>query len=392
MNLFAPFSSRNPWLPVVMLALAAFVFNTTEFVPVALLSDIGASFQMPVGQVGRILTIYAWAVAALSLPMMLVTRNTERRSLLRNIFWVFIASHLLAAIAWNYPVLVVARIGVAMAHSVFWAITAALVVRMAPPGKGQQALALLATGTVLAMVLGVPLGRVAGNAFGWRITFSLVASLALLTLQALLWLLPELPSQNSGSLASLPSLFKRPTLLLLYAMTILIIMAHFTAFSYIEPFSAQIARLDNNKITLLLLLFGGAGILGSWLFSLFNARFPQLLMLVTLTVLLLSLLLLPFLLQQWALLSLVVVWGAAIMSFGLQMQSRVLSESSDATDVAMALYSGLYNVGIGGGALLGGMVAEAYGLRWVGLCGAAFAVAGFLLNLLLIGRRAKAGG
>ncbi|AYN30240.1 MULTISPECIES: sugar transporter [Buttiauxella] len=380
-------SRKTAWLRVVTLAVAAFIFNTTEFVPVGLLSDIADSFGMQTAQVGIMLTIYAWVVALMSLPFMLLTSQVERKRLLVSIFVLFIVSHVLSFVAWSFPVLVISRIGIAFAHAIFWSITASLAIRMAPAGKKAQALSLIATGTALAMVLGLPLGRIVGQYFGWRTTFFAIGVVAALTLFCVMKLLPKLPSEHSGSLKSLPLLFKRPALVSLYVLVAVVVTAHYTAYSYIEPFVQTVAGLSANVATLLLLVLGAAGIIGSVLFGKLGNRHSSTLVSGSIGLLVLCLaLLLPAAQSSTQLTLLCLFWGIAIMVITLGMQVKVLALAPDATDVSMALFSGIFNLGIGAGALVGNQVSLHFDMSSIGLVGAVPALVALIVSVLIFRR------
>jgi len=381
--MFASFlMSWKPWLPVVCLTISAFIFNTTEFAPISLLTDIAADFHISEAHAGFMMTAYAWIVATMSLPLMLLTKDMERRKLLLLLFSFFIASHIFSVLAWNFWILMLSRIGIAFSHAIFWSITASLTYRLAPHGKKTKALGILATGTSLAIVLGLPLGRLIGQSLGWRATFACIALVAFVMLFFLLKLLPQLPSVNAGSLKSLPLLIKRPALMGVYVLTALAITAHFTAYSYIEPFIQQIALLSGDFATITLFIFGIAGMLGSTIFAHFKHTYPFTIVVSSLTALIVSLIfMLPIAPYQIPLSILCLFWGIAICLISLILQVTVLELTPDATDVAMSLYSGIYNIGIGGGAFVGSLVISHSSMKNVGIFGALFGSAALVLAI-----------
>lgn len=375
------------FLRVFTFALSAFIFNTTEFIPVALLSDIAYSFNMDVSHTGLMITAYAWVVSLMSLPFMLLTANLERKNLLIKLFLVFIVSHLLSVFAWNFWVLLISRIGIAFTHAIFWAITASLVMRVAPKDKKQQALALLALGSALAMILGLPLGRMIGQAVGWRTTFAIIGCIAFIVMLMIWKLLPNLPSKNAGSLASLPILAKRPALIGLYIATAIIISGHFTGYSYIEPFMVQIAQMSSSTATLLLLFFGLSGVVASFLFGRIHPKHPNIFLLSgLLCIIWAQFLLLPLREHSALMFGTVFFWGIGISAISLALQMRVLQLAPDATDVATAIYSGIYNIGIGGGALIGNQVMAYLGLNNIGFIGALLVIVGMWILIFIRGK------
>ena len=372
-------TAPESWFAVIALAVAAFIFNTTEFVPVGLLPDIADGFSMDISHTGLLMTIYAWAVAIFSLPLTMLTARFERRRLLILLFLIFIVSHVLAAMAWSFSSLLVARLGVAMAHSVFWAITIPLAVRLAPKGNKTKALSLIVMGSSLATGLGVPLGTVIGHHLGWRITFALIGVIAAVILLLLWRVLPTLTSQSSGNFKVIPALLKRPSLRYIYLALALIMTAHFTASTYISPYLQEIGGMSNHGVVVILFVIGLAGILGGVAFARYAGYHALPMLFLSLVGLTLSLVLLQLFVQQWgALIALAIVWGMAITLISMLLQSKVLEKAADAPDIAIAIFSGVFNIGIGGGALLGGQMITQVGLANIAYVGAALALIALL--------------
>lgn len=363
------------WIPLIGLTCAAFVFNTSEFIPIGLLTDIAQDFEISESHAGLLITVYAWVVAVTSLPLMLLASKMEFRKLLLSIVGLFILSHLFSAAASNYGMLMGSRIGVACAHAIFWSITPPLAVRIAPEGQKSTALSIIMAGTSVAMVIGLPLGRIIGLHTGWRTTFFCIAAVTFLIFLLLAAVFPKVPVRNHTSLKNIPSLLKQRNLMVVYITTVILVTGHYTGYSYIEPFLGQVARMNDGMVTLTLIIFGLVGMIGSFLFAKFYPGHPQQLIKSSILIITAMLLWMRFsAYNTYTAVLLCAFWGTAIVVYNLAFQAKIIEYAPQATAVAMSVYSGIFNLGIGTGALVGGIVCSSFSLHFIGYVGGIIAM------------------
>ena len=373
------------WLPVISLTLSTFIFNTSEFIPIGLLTSIADDFAITESKAGLLITIYAWVVALASLPLMMAFAKTENKKLMLSLVALFTASHILSGFSNSYVMLMISRIGVACSHAVFWSIVTPLAVHVAPEGHRSTALSMIITGSSIAMIVGLPLGRAVGLMVGWRVTFLLIAILSAIVLCLLASFLPKVPSDNNISLKTLPTLVSTPALLCIFVMTALTITGHFTAYSYIEPFLGQAAGFTNGEITMVLSAFGVIGIIVSVLFSKYYDRHQfAFLRVAVLGICICTLLLGISSGNSFIMVCICLLWGLSINCFNISLQSCIIEYSPFGTAIAMSIYSGIYNVGIGAGALVGGIVCSHIGIPFVGYVGGAVSLVSALFFLLTV--------
>ena len=364
--------SLKEWLPLIGMTISAFLVNTSEFMPIGLLTDISNDFNMTAAQAGVMITAYSWTVTILSLPLMLLACKIEPKKLLLGTLTVFSTCQVLSVISIGFPFLVVSRIGVACAHSIFWAIASPLAVRVVSKEHQSKALSAIITGTAIAMVLGMPLGRMIGLQIGWRMTFLCVAVISFLVLVYLAFVFPKIENTESFSINQLPKLFKNSRLMITYIITFLFATGYYTTYSYIEPFLQRVAGFSSTLVTITLMLFGVAGLSGSYLFSRYydDHRFAFVQAVLFGFAGALGLLY-PASINMYMIILVCAIWGIAAMAFQTSFQAEIIGcVSTAASSVAMAIFSAIFNLGIGSGTWLGGVIYTNTSLNFIGFVGA----------------------
>lgn len=377
--------SFTRWLPLIGLTFAVFVFNTSEFMPIGLLTDIATDLNISEARAGLLISVYAWVVAIMSLPLMIMVSKMELKQLLLSIIALFVVSHVASAFAEGYYTLMLSRIGVACSHAIFWSIAPPLAVRTVPDGKRALGLSTIATGSSVAMVVGLPLGRVVGLYVGWRMTFLSIAIISALIFIFIAVVFPKLQSRGKFAFKQLPDLLHNRVLVGVFIMSVLFATAHYTGYSYIEPFLGKVASMSPDLVTLVLIVFGASGMLGSISFSKYYMANRRRFMLVMTLGPALCLLLLQV--AAASLLTVVVaciMWGAMATAFNIAFQDNTIRFAPEnATSIGMSIFSGIFNLGIGSGAYVGGLVVSHLSIDYIGYAGG---IIGLIATLYLVVR------
>uniref|UniRef100_UPI004038B0A4 sugar transporter n=1 Tax=Prevotellamassilia timonensis TaxID=1852370 RepID=UPI004038B0A4 len=377
------------WLSLLGLTFATFIFNTSEFVPIGLLTDIKTDFHLTEATVGMLISVYAWAVMILSLPLMLLVSKMEMKRLMLWLVGLFAVFQFMSFLSSSYAMLMLSRIGVACTHAVFWSVISPIAVRIVPDKYRSIALSMVVTGSSVAMILGMPLGRIIGLHVGWRITFLSIGIFAALTLVYMAFRLPRVPSRGGFSPRKLPALLRQKGVVGLYIFTLLISTSYYVGYSYIEPFMKQVAGMRDSLVTTTLMIYGGAGFLGSIAFSRYYNRNRKRFISVIVAIMSVCLLLLTPISGSWVtLIAVCALWGLAATAYNVAMQSNIiLITTPESTSVAMSIFSGIFNLGIGSGAFFGGIICSQASIAYIGYAGALLGLTGLAYWVCRLGSR-----
>jgi predicted MFS family arabinose efflux permease len=366
---------------LAVLGASAFVYVTAETIPVGLLPQIAHGLTVSEADVGLLLTSYAVVAGLTTIPLTALTMRIPRHLLIAATVAVFAVSQLAAALAPTFLVLMVARLLCALPHGVFWSAIAPVAARLAPPGRAGRATALVFLGNSLAIVLGVPLGTALGQWLGWRAaigTLAVAGALCVVTLPAVLPAMPALPedraARTGAQLRAAVAIIRSGPVAAVCLVTALLVMGHFTPYTYLAPLVRRDGGLEGAGLSLLLLGYGVAGLCGNLVMGRFVDRRPGVLMIGSVTVIALSLAALVPVVGAVPTAIAALLWGGAFTATPVCLQAAILRVAPHARDAASAVYVVAFQIGIAGGALLGERLVAAGHLAALPVIGGALAL------------------
>lgn len=377
------------WVAVGVLTIATFVVVTSEMLPVGVLTPMADGLGISSGATGTSLTITGLvsAVTAPVVPRLL--GNVDRRTVLALAMVVLAVGNALTTVAGGFAMLVLSRIVLGLGMGTVWGVASAVAARLVAARDIALAVSFAVSGVASASVLGVPLGTVVGNAFGWRAAFGAFTVLALIVAAALMRALPvlrrPLVAGDETDAAPRRSL-ARATVVTGLIVVVLLVTAHFAAYTYVRPALEELPQMSATAIALMLLLYGVFGLVGNFAAGVAAGRRPVPTVLILAAGITIALTIFAaFGTSALAAGIAVALWGVAYGGLSVGAQLWMTTAAPDRVEHVTGLYVGVFTASIALGAAAGGLVME--GARIVPLLWttAALALASLLVGLIAPG-------
>ncbi|MGW3204232.1 MFS transporter [Streptomyces sp. NPDC001135] len=384
---------------LALLSIGSFAVGTDGFVISGILSRIAGDMGVSEPVAGQLVTAFALSYAISAPVLMTLTAGLSRRVMLRGALLLFVLANALGALAPSYGVLMAARILAGVGAALYMNTAAATATALAGEAHRGRAVSLIIGGLTVATALGVPGGTLIGQLGSWRWTLVLVAALALPALIGLCLVLPPVPQPPAVGIRDRVRIGAQRPVLLAVLGNLFAVAGCFTVFTYLAAFTRAATRLDDARVSLVLLVWGLAGAVGNAVGGRLSDRvgaertFVTSVSGVVVTMTLLAVtasFVTPG--AAWVVavfLTVTVLWGVFYWAEPPTAIHRVLDLAPTAPSVAISVNSFASYVGVALGGAVGGAVLDRFSpaaLAWCGVCLELAALACVVVPRLTAGR------
>lgn len=345
---------------------------------IVLSNDLGAT----VPQTALTITIAAIAMCLGSPILATVTSQVDRRTVLAGSLMLYAVGHALCAFAPNLTALIALRTVTMLGAAIFTPQAAATLGIVIAPERRAAAITAVFLGWSVASVFGSPMSAWLGANVGWRATFGLFAGLCLI---GVVWVFRVVPKGLQGVALSRDAwirIVRHPALIAILLVTMVSGSGQFTTFAYIAPYVANTLDPSPNTLSLALVLFGLAGVLGNlWATRRIGHRGATSNVTISMISMCAGMLTLAAVGSIW--IGFVVgalTWGAGVFANNSSQQARLVVAAPALAGASIALNTSMIYLGQAIGTTVGGAVIASAGYRWLPLAGATVLIGALALS------------
>jgi MFS transporter, DHA1 family, putative efflux transporter len=368
----------NTW-KIYMLAIISFLVGTSEFIISGILDKIADSLGVTLAAAGQLITIFSLVYAIGTPILMALTASLDRRKLMLYSLGLFIVSNLLAFLLPGFGPFLFARIIMALGAGLVVVTALNIAAKLAPPDKQASSIATVVMGFTASLIIGVPLGRIMTDAFGWKSVFGGIALFGLIAMIVLFFTIPATKGDKPVPLLQQLALLKKRKVALGLSITFFWLGGYSIAYTYLSPYLLSVSGISDSLLSTALLIFGIASLIGSkfggystdrWgvSFTLIGGMALHIVMIIMLSIVTNSLM---------AVLIILTLWSFAAWSSGPTQQYHLATLEPESSGVMLGLNQSMMQLAMAAGAGVGGVVVEQVSLAsitWIGATGVAIAM------------------
>ena len=376
----------NTKTSLITLCLGGISLGMTEFMMMGVLPDVAKSLSVSIPAAGNLIAIYALGVIIGAPVMVGILGKYPPKKVLIGLMLCVAFGNIMFSVAPTYALLLVARFIVGLPHGAFFGIGAVVASKLADPGSEAKSVSVMFAGLTIANIVGVPLGTFIGHNLDWRISFVVVAAMAIITALSINKWLPVMTSQSDVKFADSLKVFKKPELWIIIGISAIGTGGLFAWISYIAPLMTEVAHFDSNMITPIMVIAGLGMAVGNFAGGRLADRFSPLKTTSYLLLAMIIVLIMVALLSQFKIAALLLTFITGGLAFAViaPMQMLMIGSAKGAEMLASSAMQASANMGNALGAFLGGLpIAAGFGYTSPEYVGAILAFIGFLLCLLL---------